>query len=147
MIDVDLPQFNELPSTARRSPRLRWNLLVDLLNGNVVFDPETKTYTKTGSSSVEEPEPVVETPVTRNISFTINDGTDPIEGASVVIGEITKTTGSAGGCSFNDVADGTVSVEISKEGFVTKTEEITVSEEDTSFTISLTAASTQEGTG
>lgn len=135
MVDVDLPRFNELPTGVRRSPRLRWNFLVDLLNGDVVFDPETKKYTKTGSSEVEEPD----TPTTRNISFTINDGTDPIEGASVVIDGTTKTTGSAGGCSFNDIADGTVSVEISKEGFVTKTEEITVSEENTSFIISLTS--------
>lgn len=135
MVDVDLPRFNELPTGVRRSPRLRWNFLVDLLNGDVVFDPETKTYTKTGSSEVEEQD----TPITRNISFTINDGTDPIEGASVIIDGTNKTTGSAGGCSFNDIAEGTVSVEISKEGFVTKTEEITVSEENTSFTISLTS--------
>lgn len=75
----------------------------------------------------------------RNISFTIDDGNDPIEGASVVIGETTKTTGSAGGCTFNDITDGEHLVEISKEGYTTKTETITVSEDSTSFTISLEA--------
>lgn len=76
------------------------------------------------------------TPTTRKISFTIDDGTDAISGATVTIGEESKTTGSAGGCTF-DVEEGTVSVEVSKEGFTTKTESITVDAEHTSFTISL----------
>ena len=77
------------------------------------------------------------TPTTRNISFTINDGTDPIQSATVKIGTETKTTGSLGGCTFNDIEDGTISVEVSKEGYTTKTESITVDETHTSFTISL----------
>ena len=76
---------------------------------------------------------------TRTINFTINDGTSPINGASVKIGSETKTTGSAGGCSFTDIQDGTVSVEVSATGYTTKTEEITVSSENTTFTISLVA--------
>lgn len=76
-------------------------------------------------------------PVTRNISFTINDGTNPIQNATVKIGTETKTTGSLGGCTFNDIEEGTVSVEVSKEGYTTKTESITVDETHTSFTISL----------
>ena len=83
---------------------------------------------------------------TQDISFTINDGTDPIQGASVVIGSETKTTGSAGGCSFTGIEEGTVSVEVSKEGYTTKTESITVDSEHTSFTISL-VATVQEETG
>lgn len=86
------------------------------------------------------------TPTTRDISFTINDGTDPIEGASVKIGSETKTTGSAGGCTFTGVEEGTVSVEVSKEGYTTKTESITVDSEHTAFTISLVATA-QEETG
>lgn len=76
-------------------------------------------------------------PVTRNISFTINDGTNPIQSATVKIGSKTKTTGSLGGCTFNDIEEGTVSVEVSKEGYTTKTESITIDETHTSFTISL----------
>lgn len=82
---------------------------------------------------------------TQSISFTINDGTDPINGASVVIGGVSKTTGSAGGCTFDNIEEGTVSVEVSKEGFTTKTEEITVDSEHTSFTISLEATSEETG--
>ena len=78
-------------------------------------------------------------PETRDIAITVNDGTDPIEGATVTIGSKTGTTGSAGGCTIKDVTDGTVSVEVSATGYVTKTESITVSSSDTSFTISLVA--------
>ena len=82
----------------------------------------------------------VESVNSRKITFSINDGTDAISGASVNIGETTKTTGSAGGCSFDDITDGEISVTVSAEGFTTKTETITVSENSTSFTISLTAS-------
>ena len=87
------------------------------------------------------------TPTTQDISFTINDGTDPIQGASVVIGSETKTTESAGGCSFTGIEEGTVSVEVSKEGYTTKTESITVDSEHTTFTISLVATAQGETGG
>ena len=90
-----------------------------------------------GSNEPQQPQ----SPTTRTLSFTINDGTDAIEGASVKIGATTKTTGSAGGCTFTDMADDTYSVEVSKEGYTTKTESITSDETHTSFTISLTASS------
>jgi len=83
-----------------------------------------------------EPEPVL-----RDLSFTINDGTDPIKGATVTIGSKTGTTGDVGGCTIKDVAEGSVSVEVSKEGYTTKTETLTVDSTHTSFTISLTASS------
>ncbi len=72
-----------------------------------------------------------------NISFTINDGENPIESASVVIGETTKTTGSAGGCSFNDIEEGEHSVTVSATGYNSKTETITVDSTHNSFTITL----------
>ncbi len=106
---------------------------------NVLQDHEDRLKAlEEGSDSDSQQEPA--TPATQNISFTINDGTNPIEGASVVIDETTKTTGSAGGCSFNDIAEGSVSVTVSADGYTSKTETITVSSENTSFTISLTSA-------
>jgi len=75
----------------------------------------------------------------RDLSFTVNDGTDPIKGATVKIGSTTGTTGDAGGCTLKDIADGSQSVEVSATGYVTKTETITVSSSKTSFTISLVA--------
>ncbi len=88
----------------------------------------------------ETPNEETETPTTRNINFVINDGTDAIQGATVTIGEITSTTGSQGGCTLQGVSDGENSVTVEAEGYTTKTETITVSESDTTFTISLVSA-------
>ena len=89
--------------------------------------------------------PDEETTTTQSISFTINDGTDPIQGATVTIGETSKTTGSQGGCTFDNIEEGTMNVEVSKEGFTTKTEEITVDSTHISFTISLEATTQETG--
>lgn len=76
--------------------------------------------------------------IERTVNFSVNDGDAPIGSATIVIDSvINKTTGSAGGCSAT-LTDGEHTVEVSKEGYVTKTETITVSENSTSFTISLT---------
>ena len=95
-----------------------------------------------GGTDTEQQQEQQQTPTTRDLSFTINDGTNPIEGATVTIGAKTGTTGSAGGCTVTGVEEGTnISVEVSKEGYTTKTETITVDETHTSFTISLVAVS------
>ena len=78
-------------------------------------------------------------PEIRNINFIINEGTNAIQGASVTIGEITRTTGSQGGCTLQNVTDGENSVTVTAEGYTSKTETITVSENETTFTISLEA--------
>lgn len=132
---VDLPKFNELPASVRRSPRLRWNLIADLLTGVKVYNPETKKISEVGLSTSEP----VEEQQTRDIHIDVDDGTDGVEGATVVIGETSKTTGSAGGCNFTGLSDGEYQVTVTAEGFVEKTETINVSENDTTFTISLTA--------
>ena len=75
----------------------------------------------------------------RTVSITVNDGTDPLQSVSVVIGETTKTTGSAGGCTFT-LTDGKYEVEASLEGYETETTDIEVAYDSVSFTISLTQA-------
>ena len=77
----------------------------------------------------------------RTVSFSILDSSDDsgISGASVVIGDVTKTTGSSGGCTAS-LLDGDYEVEVSKEGYTTKTEDITVAYDEVSFTIKLTAS-------
>ena len=98
----------------------------------VLQDHEDRLKALEGDSS--------ETPITtRDLSFTINNGTNPVEGATVKIGSKTGTTGSSGGCTLKDIEDGSQSVEVSATGYVTKTETITVDSTHTSFTISLTA--------
>lgn len=70
----------------------------------------------------------------------MNDGTGPVEGATVAIGDVTGTTGRAGGCSLQNIPDGEHTVTVTKDGYTDYTGTITVSEDNTSFTISLTAS-------
>lgn len=77
---------------------------------------------------------------TRTLTFTINDGTNAIEGATVAIGSKSSTTGALGGCTLGEIEDGEQTVTVSATGYTTKTETITVSENSTAFTISLTSA-------
>ena len=92
-----------------------------------------------GNEQQQEQQQQEQTPTTYDLSFTVNDGTDPIKGATVKIGSTTGTTGDVGGCTLKDIAEGSQSVEVSATGYVTKTETITVSSSKTSFTISLVA--------
>lgn len=127
-----------------------WSILVDLdsrlsalenggtSNDNSNSNSNDNSNSNSNDNSNESQQP--QSPTTRTLSFTINDGTNAIDGASVTIDSTTKTTGSAGGCTFTDMADGTYSVEVSKEGYTTKTELITSDETHTSFTISLVSA-------
>lgn len=73
---------------------------------------------------------------THELSFTVNDGTDPIQGATVTIEGKTGTTGSAGGCTIDGILEGSHTVTVTADGHSTKTETITVDAEHTSFTIS-----------
>ena len=81
--------------------------------------------------------------VTRNISVSVTDGTDPLENVDVVLEDADETqfsgkTGSAGGCTISNVPEGSYSVIASKEGYVVYTGNITVSEETTTLEIILT---------
>ena len=77
---------------------------------------------------------------TRTLNFTVNNGTAPVENATVSIGDVTSTTGSAGGCSLQNIPDGEQTVNVTCEGYTDYTGTITVSEDNTTFTISLTAS-------
>ena len=81
---------------------------------------------------------------THELSFTVNDGTDPIQGATVTIEGKTGTTGSAGGCTIEGILEGSHTVTVTADGYTDATETITVDAEHTSFTISLTAGEPQE---
>lgn len=65
-----------------------------------------------------------------------------MSGATVVIGDTTRTTGDAGGCNFTDVTEGEHIVNVTKEGYDDLLTTITVDEDHLSFTISLTVAET-----
>ena len=113
-------KWEELPVNVRRSRKNLYNYIKAEIEGE--------------GSDDSDPEPT-----TRDINIVVDDGTDPVQGATVVIGEASKTTGSAGGCSFTGLTDGEKTVTVTAEGYTEKTETITVGANSTSFTISLTA--------
>ena len=73
-----------------------------------------------------------------SVHFDVTDGENGIGGATVTINGVSKTTGSAGGCNFSNMTGGTVNVEVTKTGYVSKSESISIDAEHTSFTIVLT---------
>ncbi|MDO5824675.1 carboxypeptidase-like regulatory domain-containing protein [Methanobrevibacter sp.] len=82
--------------------------------------------------------------VTRNISVSVTDGVEGIESVDVVLedadeNQYTGKTGSAGGCTISNVPEGSYTVMASKTGYTVYTGNITVSEENTTLTITLTA--------
>lgn len=89
------------------------------------------------TASLKSKVAVLEAYFTHELSFTVNDGTDPIQGATVTIEGKTGTTGSAGGCTIDGILEGSHTVTVTKEGFTEYTDTITVSSESTSFTVSL----------
>ena len=72
-----------------------------------------------------------------SIHFDVTDGENGSEGATVTINGVSKNTGSAGGCNFNNMNSGSVTVEVTKTGYVSKSESISREHEHTSFTIVL----------
>lgn len=84
----------------------------------------------------------------RNLSITVNDGENAIEGASVAIGDITGTTGNAGGCTLSNVLDGEHTITATAEGYENYSDTITSDSTHSSFTISMTAVTDDdENTG
>ena len=102
------------------------------------YENYSDTITVTSETSTLAITLTAVTPTTYDITITVDDGTDAIEGATVTIGETTGTTDSAGSCALTGVEEGTQTVTVTATGYTTKTESITVDETHTSFTISLT---------
>ena len=79
---------------------------------------------------------------THNISVSVTDGTNPLENVDVVLtdteNEYSGKTGSAGGCTISNVPEGTYNVTATKTGYNTYTGTITVNEDNTSLSISMT---------
>lgn len=81
------------------------------------------------------------TPETVDISVTVTDGTDPVQGAIVTIGgkSCANGTGASGGCTVKDVEVGEgVAVSVTCEGYVDYTATADITLETTSMSITLT---------
>lgn len=108
---------------------------LNALEGNSSESSNSETNSNNNNNDSQESE----TQTTRNINISVNDGTDDVEGATVSIGNISGTTGSAGGCTLKNVPDGENTIEVIADGYGDYEDTITVSEDNTSFTITLTA--------
>ena len=83
------------------------------------------------------------------LTVTVTDSEDTpgaIEGASVVIGETTKTTGADGKAEFPNLTYEDKSATISADGYTTKTETLAFRSNHKSFTVALVEAE-QQGDG
>ena len=98
-------------------------------------------YTGAGTGATGMYVKIYSEPQKRTVSFSILDSSDDsgVQGATVTIGDITKTTGSSGGCTAS-LLDGDYEVEVSATGYTTKTEEISIAYDEVSFTIKITAS-------
>ena len=121
-----IKKFKELPYSVRKSPEKRHDYLADFLNEVLELEDDKE-------------EEVIPEVTTRDLSITVNDGENAVSGVSVAIGDITGTTGPAGGCTLKDVADGEHTITATKEGYTEYSDTISSDSTHTSFTISLTA--------
>jgi len=125
-----IKKFKELPYSVRKSPEKRHDYLADFLNEVLELEDD------------EEETPQV---TTRDLSITVDDGENAVSGVSVAIGDITGTTGPAGGCTLKGVADGEHTITATKEGYTEYSDTISSDSTHTSFTISLTAVEETPG--
>ena len=111
----------------------------ELVDGSeIMTDIYVKIINNQSEIGAEESPIIEETPETTNISISVIDENEtPINGANVSIDEISSTTGSLGGCTLQDVPFGIQTITVTKEGYEEYSDSITVSEENTEFTITL----------
>lgn len=121
-----IKKFKELPYSVRKSPEKRHDYLADFLNEVLELEDD-------------EEEEVIPEVTTRDLSITVDDGENAVSGVSVAIGDITGTTGPAGGCTLKGVANGEHTITATKEGYTEYSDTISSDSTHTSFTISLTA--------
>lgn len=82
---------------------------------------------------------------THDIEFTITDGTDPVEGATITIdGKTGTSAASTGKTTINGILEGTYTVTVTCEGYEDESASKTVASDTTSFTIALTAVTPAE---
>lgn len=79
-----------------------------------------------------------EAPETYTVTFTVNDGTNPIMGADVMMGPDMETTNADGVAIFTDIPNGLSGYVISKEGYNDSFGEFTVDDADLEIAVTMT---------
>lgn len=78
----------------------------------------------------------------KDITVTVSDGTNPISGATVTIGDDEETTDEDGEATFESVYEGSQTITVTKTGYADKTSTVTVDDSHTSFTVELEVVDT-----
>lgn len=99
----------------------------------IIGGKEVASITIDGGTIYEQPV------TTRDIGFTVTDGTNALSSVTVSVASKTGTTDGSGECTISEVEDGTYTVTYTKTGYVTVTNEITVDSTHTSFSATMEA--------
>lgn len=84
-----------------------------------------------------DPEPTPE-PTTYDVTFTVKDANeDAVDGATVTVGDTSKTTSAAGTATFA-LAAGTYTYSVAKSGYTTASDSVTVTSADVPVAVTLT---------
>lgn len=78
----------------------------------------------------------IETVDSIHVSVT-DESNNPVGQVNVAIGDITSTTGNAGGCTLRNVPVGTVTITATKEGYENYTREVNITSETETLEIIL----------
>lgn len=78
----------------------------------------------------------IETVDSIHVSVT-DESNNPVGQVDVAIGDITSTTGNAGGCTLRNVPLGTVTITATKEGYENYTQEVNITSETETLEIIL----------
>ncbi|WP_295612128.1 carboxypeptidase-like regulatory domain-containing protein [uncultured Methanobrevibacter sp.] len=78
----------------------------------------------------------IETVDSIHVSVT-DESNNPVGQVDVAIGDITSTTGNAGGCTLRNVPVGTVTITATKEGYENYTQEVNITSETETLEIIL----------
>ena len=129
--------WKDLPSSIKGSKVKRFNYIMNKINNTYDDDDGEGESGGEQSDSSQNPSSPLEH---YNISFSIKDEDGrSVSGAKVTVDCITKTTGSAGGCTFPDIEEGTKTITVVADGFEEHAETINVNADNTSFNITITA--------
>lgn len=104
-------------------------------DGSVAY----QLYSDAGTTGTGMYVKLYESAPSRSVSISVKSDGTGVSGASVTIGETTKTTGSAGGCTFT-LVDGDYDVTVTATGYTDAEDSISVAYDETSFDITIEEA-------
>jgi len=116
----------------------------NMINGTYNYTVSANGYEdNTGSVNVNDAdvsENVSLTLLTYTITFTVTDGTDPVEGAVVSIGDVDVATDASGVAAFSDMINGTYDFTVVATDYYEYSSSVTVSDANLAESVALTSS-------